>query len=56
VAPASGGFPVDFIIAVARNVFAKFFEFAAFAYLALGMQAKGTAIQEKWRQALAVGQ
>ena len=44
-APPGGGLPVDFIVAVAGNVFAQFFEIAALADLPLRVEAEGAPVQ-----------
>ena len=45
---------MDLVEAVAGDVFAQFFEVAAFADLALGMQAEGAPMQKQGGQVLAL--
>jgi len=46
VASFGGGFPVNFVIAVAGEIFAKFFEVSALADGATGVGSEGAAFEE----------
>jgi len=54
--PFGRGFPVNFVVTVAGDVFAKLLEVTALADLALGMQAEAAAIQEESGEIFALGQ
>ena len=55
--PASRcGFPMNFIIAVARDVFAQLLKFPAFAELPLGVQSERAAMEELGRQMASLGE
>src|SRR6185369_16188410 len=56
MAAFGGGFPVDFIVTVAGNVFAQFLKLPAFADLPLGVQTEGAAIEKQRRQTLSLGE
>ncbi len=47
MAALGGGFPVDFVVAVAGDVLAEFLEFAAFADLPAGVDAGVAAVEEQ---------
>ena len=47
IAPPGGGLPMDFVVAVAGDVFAEFLKIAALADLPLGVRAEGAPVQKQ---------